>query len=63
MVTRGKCSNLGQLKKKKKKKALKISLLSIARRNKLFLQYPIRKLSLLFSIVLELLKKEWNLIE
>lgn len=53
--SRRKWSNLGQLKWKKKD--LRISLLSITRKSKLFLQYLINKFNIYFSIVLGLLKK------
>ena len=52
LISRGKRSNLGQLKKNSK-----LFLLSFARKNELFLQHPIRRHNVFFSIVLGLLKK------
>ena len=48
----GKWANLGQ-----KKKFKKLSLLGVVGKNKLFLQYPIRKFDIFSSIVLKLFQK------
>ena len=52
-LSSGKWSNLEQLKKLK----IKIFLLSIARKNKIYFQYPIKKFNVFISIAIGLLKK------